>query len=162
MPSAVYVNAGTKIVLTNIGGDYTFTLKNKASGTGQISARVDLGALPHAPRYRIAVSITTAAAMTVSASNLLYVYLALSDGDVQDGGVGNADAAITAQTQFNNCKCVLVATPDDTGTLLEASTTVPIDTRYVSVGVWNALGVATANTDGTSKVTLTPIYDEIQ
>lgn len=162
MANAVKIQTGTPITLTNAGGDYAFTLKNLANGAGRISAQVDLGAAPRAGRYDIRVSLTASGALTLGASYLAYVYLATSDGTYEDGDKGDADAGIAAITECNNMRCVLVLTPDDTGTVVQGSVEVPLSQRYVSVAVWNALGVGLANTDGTSLVKITPVYDEIQ
>jgi len=162
MANAVKIQTGTPVVLTNTGGDYAFTLKNLANGAGRLSAQVDLGAAPRAWRYDVRVSLTAAGALTLGATYLAYVYLSTSDGTYEDGDKGTADAAVAALTELNNMRCVLVLTPDDTGTEVQGSVEVPLSARYVSVAVWNALGGALANTDGTSLVRITPIYDEVQ
>ncbi|NUQ71712.1 MAG: hypothetical protein HUU17_12955 [Chthonomonadales bacterium] len=162
MANAIKLQAGTPIVLANTGGDYTFNLKALANGAGRISAQVDLGAVPRPYRYDVRVKLTAASALSVSASNVAYVYIATSDGTVQDGDKGTSDAALSALTECNNMRGVLLLTPDDTGTVVAGSVEVPIVARYVSIAIWNALGQALANSDGASYVRITPVWDEIQ
>jgi hypothetical protein len=162
MANAIKVQLGTPLIFKNTGGDYVLTLKNLGNGAGRISARAYLGAAPRPSRYDVRVGLTTAS-LTVSPSNLFWVYASTSDGTTEDGDVGTADAAVSAQSRLYNCRLVGVLTPDvGSGTTLQGSFRFDCDQAYLSVCVWNALGVALANTDGTSVVTVTPVYDEVQ
>lgn len=161
--NAVYSKTGTQIDLGTNTNDYDFEMKNLANGAGRISAQVDLGVTPHAPRYKIGVSNKAAAALALGAQMRWYV--AESDGTLQASGLGTSDAAVAAEGSFNNCRYLGATVADSTtnGALqIRWFPEIELPLRYVTIGCWNALGQALTNTDADHIVVILPVYDDIQ
>lgn len=165
MANQILAVPGTPITFEDSGGDIALTLASLANGAGRISAQWDRGAGAKPIEYRWQMRYRANAAPTVAATNVVRVYLECSDdGTFVAGGLGTADAAVSAE--------VLLTLGEFLGAveITEASTTrdfvrqgnIWIRSRYVSVAVWNATGVALHATAANNEFRLTPVPSEIQ
>lgn len=162
MANKVYVAPETALTFCDSGGDVVMTLQNLAAGAGRLSARYDRGAGSKPGRYHVRGVFQFETAAVVG--EVVEVVIAESDGTYADGGVGTADAALTAGQKLNlNFACAVKAQTTDTATNFIGSGIVMICSRYISVGVWNYSAADNLeNTANASRVILTPIPDEIQ
>ena len=162
MPNLIYRAIETPIVFADSGGDIVITLANLGFGAGRVSARYDRGAGSKARWYewRGVIQFETAPAL----GEVVEIYLFPSDGTYMDGTLGTADAALTSDKRRNGqwIGNVVVDTVSVTTDII-ASGMCYINSRYVSVGIWNAsAGDNLENTATANRITLTPIPDEIQ
>lgn len=141
--------------------DATITLSALANGAGRISARYDRGAGSHAALYKW--RCTFQATSTVTVGNAAEVYISTSDGTDPDGQIGTADAALTTDKRRNLLFLgLVVADQTASNTDMTASGVVFVPDRYISIGVWNAFGVAFRTDTSVHGCTLTPIPLEQQ
>lgn len=162
MANQLFRAIGTPTVFRDSAGDVVITLQNLAFGAGRVSARWDRGAgsLPRLYEWRAVVQFETAPAL----SEAVEIYLFDSDGTYMTGTLGTSDAALTAAKKVNG-KLIGVVVVDTTSVTTDiiASGLCLINSRYISVGVWNAsAGDNLENTANASRVILTPMVDEIQ
>jgi len=162
MANLVYRAIETPIVFRDSGGDVVITLQNLGFGVGRVSARYDRGAGSKARWYewRAVVQFESAAAL----GEVVELYLFPSDGTYMDGVLGTADAALgTDKRRDGQWIGNVVADTVSTATDIIASGQCYINSRYVSVGVWNAsAGDNLENTANASRIILTPVPDELQ
>ncbi len=162
MANLIYTASQTAITFKESGGDAVITLINLGFGAGRISAQYDRGAGSKPMRYswKAKLQFETAAAV----GELVEIYLSQSDGTVEDGTVGTADAALTTDKRRNlDLIGVVVADTTSTATNIVASGICYIWQRYFSVGVWNAsAGDNLENTANANYITFTAIPDEVQ
>lgn len=163
MTNNILIVDGSAVTFKESGGTYTWTPKNIANGAGRLSAQADLGATTRYQWYRW---VLVTKFQTATLNNIIRAYLSEASSAAttyQDGGVGISDAALSVET--------LVATPAKLlGPLVIHSAAgtnvwsgkVRIISRYVSVSVWNASGVALTNTAGDHEFRLEPINDQVQ
>lgn len=158
-----YVRPGTPVVFATSGGTVTWTLSNRTSGTGRISARYDkgTGAQPGLWDIRCWISLT---GTNVVGSTIEY-YVATSNGTRADGEVGTADAALNSdQRRALTMLGVLSVYQTTSNTLMSVSFhQVWIPTRYFSLGLWNTTGIPTETSPGTpAGCEATPTSLEVQ
>ena len=138
-----------------------WTLSNRTSGTGRISARADLGAGAHAALFALRCRFSFTGSSLGSA---LELYLATSDGTNPDGEVGTADAALTADQRrallFVGLLPIYQTVSNTTMTVSFRNLYLP--ERYVSVGMWNATGLPTETSTTKHRCVLTPMNPEMQ
>lgn len=162
MANKVFRVLGTALSFRDSGGDAVLTLQNLGFGAGRVSARYDRGAgsQPRLYEWRGVFQFETAPAL----GELIEVYLFPSDGTYMDGTLGTADAALSSDKRKNGQLIgVVVVDTTSTGTDIIASGTCWINSRYVSVGVWNgSAGDNLKNTANASRVILTNVEDEVQ
>lgn len=158
MPNAIFQRTGTPVTFRATGGTVVLTANTLANGAGRISARHDLGVTPRPARYLWRLLVSGATAPAVGAAVRLYA--ATSDGTNADGAFGTVDAAVAAEDLFLNTTPVGAAVCDEALATKShiASGIIELADRHVSLGVWNALGVAL----DVCEITLTPLYDEVQ
>ncbi len=137
MASKVYIARETPVVWSDTTGDEALTLNNLAAGAGRVGARHDYGTGSTAGdfswRFTCQFDTTPVVGETVD------IYLATSDGTEEDGQVGTADAALSAEDKLKNLHYL--------GSLIVDVATVDIDftvsgitfipTRYVSPVIFN-------------------------
>lgn len=162
MANKIYRAVETTLTFRDSSGDAVITLQNLAFGAGRVSARYDRGAgsLARIFEWRAIVQFETAPAL----GELVEIYLITSDGTYVDGTLGTSDAAMSSDKRKNGklIGCIVVDTTS-TATDIVASGFCLINTRYFSVGVWNAsAGDNLKNTANTSRVIFTPSPDEVQ
>lgn len=137
--------------------DVKLTLKNLAAGANRVSDQHDLGDDPRAHEYRVRVTVQFATAPVVGET--VDVYLATSDGEDIDGGVGAIDAAVTDDELANLIFLgSLVVTSTSASHSMTASFVATILDRYISIVVANETADNLANSDTVSRVVVTPVY----
>lgn len=168
MANLIYTLPETAIVFTESGGDAVFTPKNVANAAGRVSAQYDRGSGAKAMLYRVEAQFKVQSNITPGTVNILTeVYIATAhvvSTDV-DSGLGVSDAALSTRNQLLNAR--LIGTVVPTGTAagagpFNASFTVEILARYISVALWNATGQTFTNVNGDNYVKLVPMPDQIQ
>lgn len=162
MANKQYVARETPIVWSDTTGDLAITINNLAAGAGRVGARKDFGAGSTAFRYswRFTCQFETPPVV----GEVVQIFLATSDGTEEDGQVGTADAALSAEDKLKNLYfignlIVDVATVDIDFT---ASGICTIPTRYVSPVIFNDTADNLQATNDTGEFTLTPIPPEVQ
>lgn len=163
MANAIKLNVGVAQTFSEVGS-VAMTLGSVANGAGRVSAVLDLGAAPRPYLYEIRPSLKFGAALTVGST--CQVYAKTSDGTTQEGSViGTANAAVTNENFFSNCRLLGVLRVDGTasGDLQAASWVQPIYARYLQIGLFNTSGGTIVGT-GTyqSYISVTPMWDEVQ
>jgi len=160
MANKVLIARETAIVWSDTTGNFVITINNLAAGAGRVGARKDLGAGSTSYYYswRFTCQFETAPVV----GEAVGIYLATSDGTEEDGQVGVADAALSAEDKLKNLYfignlIVDVATVDIDFT---ASGVCTIPTRYVSPVIFNATADNLQATNDTGEFTLTPIPPE--
>jgi hypothetical protein len=162
MPNKLYTAPEATLTFQDSTGDYAISLNNLADGAGRVSARADKGSGSKAKLFRVTAIIQFNA--TVVAGKAVEIYIFKSDGTYADGTVGTADAAIATDKRRNGTFIGSVIA-DQTSATVDTVVTfedVVISSRYFSVGVWNASGVALKASANASKILVTPIPDEVQ
>lgn len=156
----IYQNFLTQSVFKNTDGNVTMTMKNIANGAGRISNQLDRGAGALPGWFKWEAVMTAAANVTIGNPWRLYIYSAQTSSSNVDT---TTDTALTAETQLLNFQPLgsVKASANTTGPFYNTGY-IWIPGRYVNLGWWNASGQTTANTDGTTVITITSIYDEIQ
>ena len=141
--------------------DATWTLAALPNNQGRISNRFDRGTTAHAALYKWRCTFQATAAVAVGTT--VEIYASTSDGTDPDGQVGTADAAL-ATDKRQNLLLLGVLIADQTAANIDMTTSgiVFIPDRFISLGVWNALGVAFRNDTLVHGCTLTPIPLEQQ
>lgn len=164
MANLIYQAPGTTVTFKSSGGDVTFTNTSVSNGAGRISAQWDRGAGSKPGLYRWEATTKAAAALAVGVTLEIYLATAHVSSSQIDGNQSTADAAFSATDKRRNLQWVgaIVADSTTNGEVQNASGTVFITARYVSVVWWNALGQALSGTAGDHVFTLTPYPAEIQ
>lgn len=164
MANAIKLNEGTVKVFTSTGGDATFTFTSVANGAGRLSAQLDLGAAPRAKWYRWVLTVKMASG---GAGTLLRPYLVEASSAAttyQDALAGLSDAAVASEVIYQyGGKLLGPCLLQTTGTAAQVwSGKCRIFSRYVSLMLWNATGVAASATGTDHVFRLEPVYDEVQ
>lgn len=161
MANKVYVARGTPVVFQDSGGDAVITLANLAAGGARVSARYDLGAgsTPQDWQFRATFRHETNPVF----GEAVDLYVAESDGTLEDGDVGVADAAVLTPVLPNLHPAGSVLVQIQTAnTDHRASRVHRIASRYFSLVVHNNTADALKNTANVNTITATPIPPEIQ
>jgi len=162
MANLIYRALETPITFRDSAGDAVITLLNLGFGAGRVSARYDRGAGSKARwfEWRAVVQFESAPAL----GEVVELYLFPSDGTYMDGVLGTADAALSSDKRRNGQWIGnVIADTVSTATDIIASGMCYINSRYVSVGVWNASAADNLeNTSNASRIILTPVPDELQ
>ena len=164
-----YVLPGTELVFADSAQTptVTWTLSNRAAGTGQVSARYDKNALASATgampalwdmRCRLSLTGTNVVGATIE------FYVATSDGTNPDAQVGTADAAITSdQRRALLLVGVLPVYQTASNTTMTVSFhNIFIPTRYFSLAMWNATGLPTETSTAKHRCTMVPVSPQMQ
>lgn len=168
MANAILTQLGTpkKFGPSGTGQDVLFTPTNVANGAGRVSAQLDLGAAPRPQWYRWTAKTRPTSAPSVGTVVRMYLFVGDNASTARQAGtVGTADAGVAAETLFYNASHILEQLVVDASSNtkdFQASGLVRIVARYVSVGWFNAMGVAFSATDADHEFVLTPVYEEIQ
>lgn len=162
----IYIAEGTAKVFKASGGDVVWTPQNVASGSGRISAVLDLGASPRPRFYKWEACTKWAATATAGDQARFYIVRASASATAAntDGGQTFGDATITSETVNANNSLYLGAVISNGVSQAESSHgVVEIVERYLAVFEFNAAASkALTNTAGDHVFTLTPIPDQIQ
>lgn len=163
MPNKILVNTGTVVTWKASGGSKVLTATSLASGAGRLGQQHDWGSGVVGRLYEWQARVRVATTPTVG--NVIRIYLATArDGTYVAGGLGTADAAVSAEDLLRNTDFLGAVEID------EASTTkdfvkrglLYLRARYVSPVVWNASGVALSGTAADIEFAMWPSDDEIQ
>ena len=162
MGNELYLVRGTPVVWSDTAGDLVMTLNNLAAGAGRVGARKDwgAGAQPDEYAWRLTVQFETAPVV----GETVNVFLSTSDGAEEDGQIGVADGALSAEDKLKNLMfignlIVDVATVDIDFT---ASGVCRIPTRYCCPVIFNDSADNLQATNDTGEFTLTPMYYQTQ
>jgi hypothetical protein len=164
--SKVYVAPETAITFLASAGTVVFTPTSLADQNGRISARHDRGSGSRAAWYEW--RSWCKADVTPTVGKAVVVALSTSDGTIQDGAFGTADAAVSstsslARNKLSNLRPLGAMLADgDAGNLLNASGIIYVPSRHVSVYWFNDLGQALSGTAGDHGFSLTPMPEELQ
>jgi hypothetical protein len=175
MTTNIYGTVGTTKKWTSSGGDYTFDFSNgaagKATATGRLGARGDLGAIlasgpsARAMLYRYYGKAKTGGSATgLVVGNTMDMYLAGWNDDGTpanaDGNVGASDAEYNTAALLRNLIRLKPIVLDTTSTATQfgaRSGLILLPYRYVSPVWWNGTG-GTLSTTGTDfEFGLTPV-----
>lgn len=161
MPNKIYINAETAIAWT-VGGTPDIDLGGLAADAVRVGERRDLGSAARAEWYEWRVNIDGFDTVPVVGERV-DLYLATSDGTIEDGDVGALDA-VGATVSLPNLTFLGSATVQTTTAAdeLHASGLIRIAARYVSPVVHNNTADALLGTADAHTFILTPIPPEIQ
>lgn len=163
MANKIYVAPESAIVWKSSGGTYTFTPTSVANAAGRIGAQGDLGSASHSGWYRWRAKTKCGTAGTVGRA--VRIYIATSDGTIEDGNLSTADAGVSSEDKTRNLLfvgCIVVDKASDATEPFQASGIVYLPYRYVSPVWWNDTAQALSSTAGDHEFQLIPIPDEIQ
>jgi hypothetical protein len=154
----IYQGTGTAIVFTETGGTL-FSPKNIANGAGRVSTQGDAGAGSQPRLYNIEAQFKTQANLAVGAAVRIYIHASTTTGADYV-----TDASIATETLLSSN---FMYVGQITGNAVAVgpfywSGSIWLPGRYIVVGLWNASGQSLTNTNGDNKITLTPIYDDVQ
>lgn len=160
MANKVYQGFNAEKVFMNTGGDVTMTMKNIANGAGRISNQLDrsTGSLPMWFKWEAVMK--AAASVTIGLPWRIYAYSSQTAAGSMDT---TTDTALTVETQLLNFRLLgsVYASANSVGPFY-ATGIIWLPGRYVNLGWWNASGQTSENVDSSSKIILTPLFDEIQ
>lgn len=159
--NAVYSKLGTSAVFANTGGNITMTLKNIATGAGRISNQKDWGATPQPGWYKWEATMLPTSSPTLGVAWRIYAFVSYAANTAID--TATTDTALTAETQLSNFTLLgsVYASVSGAGPFYGTGV-IYLPGRYMNAGWWNASGVNTANSDTTTTITMTPLFDDIQ
>jgi hypothetical protein len=164
MANQILLNVGSVSTFKSSGGTVAFTPTSLGQNLGRVSAQLDLTAAPRAFRYEWR-AFAKAAGTVVIGDTLVDIYLSTSDGTLQDGTPGTADAALSSVEKGRNLQWIgALVTEATAAAAVNGSGIVELSARYVSVVFINRLSTAVAlsATPTDMGFQLTPIMDEIQ
>ncbi len=165
MASKQYLNPETKITFKGSGGDVTLTFASTADQALAVSAQYDrgTGAKPALYRWRIKTQIN--ASGTVGKQVRIYLVQTNDATDIP-GRIGTTDAEISsAADRTRNLGTPIGAANADVATSATdfiATGVCFVYDRYLSVALFNDMGVALHATEGNHYFELTPIPPEQQ
>lgn len=151
----------TPIVFQDSSGDVAITLANLAADGARVSARYDLGAgaTPGDFQFRATFRSETTPVFNESFD----LYIAESDGTLEDGDVGTADAAVLTPVlpdlHYIGSVVVQIETAD---TDHRASGVFRVASRYYSLVVHNNTADGLKNTANVNTITVTAIPPQMQ
>ena len=162
MANETYINNGTSLLINGEAtADYAFSVENIDSGTGWVSAQIDLGAAPRPFMYSWSSEVQFQATPTQYKGLALYIATA-PDGDSTqiDGDVGASDAALGDVDMRSNLKFIGYVVSENAAASEKcvASGDVEIFTRYVSIVAYDDSGASVNATDSNFRFNLQPKY----
>jgi hypothetical protein len=166
MASAIYLQRGAQLTIKSSGGTAVITPTSVGNGAGRISARLDLGAFPHADLLEIICILKTVS--TPTTGTVARVYCIGSDAATgqgstayTDGYFAESDAAITDEDTLRNTD-LLTSVQADEQTVFQKRAIYAPTRRYLQIAFWNAYGVAMSGTAADCLFLVTPLYYENQ
>lgn len=164
MANKIYTVQETAIVFADSSQtpDENLTLSALAAAASRISARHDRGAAAKTRLFEWRATVQMATAGVIGETHQLY--LSTSDGTNPDGEEGTADAAVSSANKLRNMQFfgAIIVDTTSTDTDITASGLVLINSRYVSVVLFNNTADALRTNTGVHSVALTPLVEEIQ
>lgn len=165
MSNDILQKDGTAFTFKSTGGSALWTPTSLANGAGRLSTQLDLGASPRAYKFQWRLVLKFVA--TPSVGFLVRPYL-LEAGSAattyQDGIIGLTDAAIATEAISMYAGKLLGPCGIQTaGTAFQVwSGRCKIQSRYVSLMLWNASGAALSATATDHEFRLEPVNDQVQ
>ena len=142
----------------------TFLMRTVANGAGSVSSVLDRGAGSASPLLRWQAQMRSDTTPTAGVATRFYLVTG-QDGTNHDGGFSSlGSATVSTESSFLNAT-FLGSVIAERGVALNdliRSGLVECRSRYVMVGMWNAMGVSSSNTTTDSFFRLDPVPDEIQ
>lgn len=165
MASKIYFAPETKLVFKGSGGDATLTFASAADQSLSVSAQYDRGSGSKPGLYRWRIKTQINASGTVGKQVRIYL-IQTNDATDIPGRVGTSDTEIaSAADRTRNLGApigVVNADVTTSATDFIATGVCFIYDRYISVGIFNDMGVALHATEGNHYLELTPIPAEQQ
>lgn len=166
MANKIYTVVEEPILFMESGGQAVITLINLAATTGgRLSARYDRGAGAKPSRARIWGIFQFETAPALGETVLVWAVEWSSQGTpLSQGGLGTADAALTADQARNlgSPDLIVIVDKTSTATNVVGSAEITITGRYVSVAVRNTVADNLENTANANLVFIEFLPDEIQ
>lgn len=166
MVNQVKQNVGTALTWKDSGGDYTLTGSGLAAVTGRIGAQGDLGAWPHAARWRWYAQCAWAS--NPVAGETLDFYLSVWDSDSSGSPwaqVSSSDSALVSTQRGNLWYIGAVTAETATSSIFSSGGVIEnVPGRYISPVVYNSSAAKALVITNTVALILrlTPLLDEIQ
>lgn len=161
MANKIYIARESTTVFQESSGNVVITLLNMLTLVARVSARFDRGAGSNAGwhEWRATFQMDTTPVLGES----INLYASYSDGILEDGDVGTADAAVLIPVLKNLDYIGSVLIQVATATVDQrASGRFFIPTQFYSLVVENKTVDSLENTANVNTITVTPIPDEIQ
>jgi hypothetical protein len=163
--SKLYYNPETKLTFKGSGGDVTLTFASAADQSLSVSDQYDRGAGAKPGLYRWRIQTQINASGTVGRQARIYL-IQTNDATDIPGRVGTSDTEISsAADRVRNLGAPIGAAVADVTTdnvdFIATGVCFVYD-RYISVGIFNDMGVALHATEGNHYFELTPIPPEAQ
>jgi hypothetical protein len=167
MANLVYINPETTLKINGeVGADYAWSLEGTLDGTGQISARIDLGADPRSDEYEWICVIqwqgTPTQGKTLDIYKSEWGQSTTTPGECA-GDLGAADIDLTDIDQRRNCDLIgqVVVEEADTTKMVQTGR-FRTTSRYITFVAFNDGGTTLNATDSNCEFYLTPVPPEIQ
>ena len=162
MANKQYIAPETATTWRDTGGDLAMTLAGLVADGARVGARKDLGAASRSQWYEWRVQIDGFDTAPVVGESI-NIYIATSDGSIEDGNVGAIDAAVAtaALPNLTYLRSAIVQTTTATDEL-QVSGLVKIVARYVSPVIHNDTVNNMETTTPTHQFILIPIPPELQ
>ena len=166
MPSALYVDNGTALLINGAAGaDYAWSVEGVTNGAGRVSAQIDLGAAPRAYVYQWSCELQWQATPTAKATFDIYISES-PDGDAtqRSGDEGAADAALGDVDSARNMKFIgsVVSENAAASEKCVASGELVTYARYISMVCINNGGATINATDSNFRFDIQPKFIEAQ
>ena len=165
MASKLYYAPETKLTFKGSGGDVTLTFASAADQSLSVSAQYDRGSGSKPGLYRWRIKTQINASGTVGKQVRIYL-IQTNDATDIPGRVGTSDTEISsAADRTRNLGApigVVNADVTTSGTDFIATGVCFVYDRYISVGIFNDMGVILHATEGNHYFELTPIPPESQ
>lgn len=166
MANESYINKGAALLINGeVAANYALSVEGIGTGTGRVSAQIDLGALPRPSRFEWSCEVQFQATPTQYKGLELYIACAPEHDATQiDGDVGNADAALADVDMRRNLKFIGYVVSENAAAAEKcvASGIFENTFRYLSIVVFNDSGAAVNATDSNFRFDLRPVYDQGQ
>jgi hypothetical protein len=159
MSNQIKLEVGSSITFAS--GSNGFNPSNLATNTGLYSDRYDLGAAPRAYLYTWRAKTQGATAPVIGTS--VDIFLATTDNDITDGGIGSGTATFTNTDLRRNFQYVgsLTADVNSVSGIYNSGLTT-IYARQIQPIYYNNLGVSLSTQSGVHSFVLTPVYEAVQ
>lgn len=164
MSNDILQKDGTAFTFKSTGGSALWTPTSLANGAGRISDQLDLGASPRAAKFRWVLRAKLASPTVGLMLRPYLIEASTAAITYQDGILGVSDAAIASEVITQYSGKLLGPCPIQTnGTAFQVwSGKCKILSRYVSLMLWNASGVAFSATATDHEFRLEPVNDQVQ
>ena len=166
MANEIYINNGASLSVNGeSGADYPFSVESITSGSGRVSAQIDLGVAPRPYTYQWSCEVQFQATPVQGKGLDLYAAFA-PDGDATqiDGDVGNSDAALGDIDMRRNLDFLGTVISENAAASEKCVSSGEFSTtaRYISIVAYNNSGATVNATDSNFKFDMQPKYTQGQ